>query len=54
MIDKPPAPTDGLRRALEVSAPWGSAASGDKTSGQQADVVGELQARGSPREPEKQ
>jgi hypothetical protein len=54
MVDKPPAPTDGLRRTLEVSAPWGSAASGDKTASQPTNVVGELLARGSPREPEKQ
>ena len=54
MVDKPPAPTDGLRRTLEACAPWGSAHSRDKTAGRHADVVGELPAKGSPCEPEKQ
>lgn len=34
MLDKPPAPTDRLRRTLKARAPWDAAAAKDKATGQ--------------------
>jgi uncharacterized protein (DUF1778 family) len=34
MLEKPPAPTDRLRRTLKVRAPWDTAASPAKATGQ--------------------
>lgn len=34
MLDKPPAPTDRLRRTLKARAPWDTTAATGKTTGQ--------------------
>jgi uncharacterized protein (DUF1778 family) len=36
LLDKPPAPTDRLRRTLKARAPWDTTAATGKTTGQRA------------------